>query len=307
MAGVEGPEEGAVLSAGWGPDLTTVARRLATPDLLDAIWDPSRVVAERFRNTIVVTHGEIVLEGRIVAEDSQQLELIDSAGRRAAIALEDIAVRELSDLSPMPAGLLADRSLEEIKDLLAYLDAEGVTDGSPAAWQELLADVDSWSLDEPWLLERGVLEGRAVGLPHNSYAWREVAVTDFELEVDLLLHANPGANSGLQYRSTWLDELGARPDPAGYQVDAGTRVFGSLYATDGRGELARGPFEGIEEGSWNHLHLRVEGDRHQVEWNGRPCIDTRDSSLTGRILGLQLHERTDMIVRAANLRLRPLR
>ena len=54
-------QHGNVGQAGLGPDLTTVASRMKRRDLLEAIVEPSKVIADQYRAlTVETTGGEIV-------------------------------------------------------------------------------------------------------------------------------------------------------------------------------------------------------------------------------------------------------
>ncbi|MEK6238795.1 MAG: hypothetical protein N2C14_29115, partial [Planctomycetales bacterium] len=54
------------LGAAVGPDLTAVARRFSRKDMLTSILDPSLVVAEKYRQDVVVTQSGQVITGRVV-------------------------------------------------------------------------------------------------------------------------------------------------------------------------------------------------------------------------------------------------
>jgi putative heme-binding domain-containing protein len=111
-----------------GPDLTFVARRFGRSDMLEAIVEPSRSVAENYRNLNVVTTSGKVLVGRLVnAGDfrGEKLRLnVDPLhpGQLVEIDKKDVADQQLVDTSPMPKGLLDTFTREEIADLLAFLE-----------------------------------------------------------------------------------------------------------------------------------------------------------------------------------------
>lgn len=114
-----------------GPDLTFVAGRFSKRDILESILLPSLSVAENYRAVIVVTDDGKVHSGRVVAEGdyrSQKLKLNSDPlypGRTVEIDKRDIVESRTSDVSPMPQGLLDTLTLEEIRDLLAYLQSGG--------------------------------------------------------------------------------------------------------------------------------------------------------------------------------------
>jgi putative heme-binding domain-containing protein len=109
-----------------GPDLTAVSSRFDRRALLESIIEPSKVVAEVYRPVTVTLHSGAIFDGRIVSEDAKSIALainpVDPDQRRR-IAKSDIATQRVSEVSPMPAGLLNTLTREEILDLLARIEA----------------------------------------------------------------------------------------------------------------------------------------------------------------------------------------
>ncbi len=106
-----------------GPDLTSVAYRLGTREMLESLIEPSKVISDQFQNTIVeLTSGQTRV-GRIVerGKDRIVLSLNPLAGDRVEIPKSEIESMRPSPTSPMPAGLLDSLTRDEILDLLAYL------------------------------------------------------------------------------------------------------------------------------------------------------------------------------------------
>jgi len=297
--------------SGYGPDLDGVGMRLDTIGMLNAIADPSRDVPERWAAVRAVLDDGSLFEGRLLREDADEVVLLSPLGLERVIDRRHLEALEPTDRSPMPDGLLDSMSLEELKDLFAFLRADGVLDADSvdqAPWLPLLEgkQLARWTGDgELWSFKRGVLIGAADQLEQNEYLVFDADWNDFELEFDVCA---PRANTGLQFRST---VTAGAADPIGYQVDIGQRYWGSLYATDGRGLLAEPETalrrEVIRPDGWNHVYLRVEGDRIRIEINGAPMVGVRDDAHASGQLGLQLHRKLDMRAWFANLRVRPLR
>ena len=113
-----------------GPDLTAVSARFDRRALLESIIEPSRVVAESYRSMTITLKSGAIHDGRIVSEDPKGIALatnpIDPDQRRR-FSKGDIAAQRISDVSPMPGGLLDTLTLDEILDLLAWIEAGGVT------------------------------------------------------------------------------------------------------------------------------------------------------------------------------------
>jgi putative heme-binding domain-containing protein len=117
-----------------GPDLTYVAGRFGRRDILESIVVPSKVVAENYRNVQVIATDGRQIVGRIVAEGDYRSEKL----RIATDPLQPSTVVEISkrdveqyrevETSPMPQGLLDSFSVQEIRDLLAFLQSGGTAD-----------------------------------------------------------------------------------------------------------------------------------------------------------------------------------
>ena len=108
-----------------GPELTGVAARLPRRDLLESILEPSKVVAELYRNITVMTRSGVIREGRLIAEDDAVVTLATNPtepAERWRVRKKDIASQHISALSSMPSGLLDAFTRDEILDLLAFLE-----------------------------------------------------------------------------------------------------------------------------------------------------------------------------------------
>ena len=106
----------------FGPDLAGVARRLTRDQLADAILQPSKEVAERFRATEVETHSGTAYSGFVTEQSAQRLVI---ATQTQIITVSTAEVESIQPLSSslMPEGLLNQNSRQEIIDLLAFLNA----------------------------------------------------------------------------------------------------------------------------------------------------------------------------------------
>ncbi len=107
-----------------GPDLTGVAGRFSPKDLLESILQPSKVIAENYRNMTIATRSGVIMDGRLIAEDDERLTLANNPidpDNRWTVRKRDIASKRVSDVSQMPAGLLDSFSKQEILDLLSFL------------------------------------------------------------------------------------------------------------------------------------------------------------------------------------------
>ncbi len=111
-----------------GPDLTNVATRFKRQDILESIMEPSKVVSEQFRMTMVTMNDGSVTVGRIGQENDDTLVVMTNPFDPTAtqtISKADIKARDFSKVSLMPPGLLNTFKQEEILDLIAYLESMG--------------------------------------------------------------------------------------------------------------------------------------------------------------------------------------
>ena len=107
-----------------GADLTAVARRLGTRDLLEAIIDPSKEISDQYGTVVLTRRDGSQVQGRIVNLAGGGIHIAQNLLDPSAVVkvpedqIESIAA---SKISLMPAGLLNVLAKDEIADLLAYL------------------------------------------------------------------------------------------------------------------------------------------------------------------------------------------
>jgi len=108
-----------------GPDLTGAGGRFTTHDLLVATLDPSAVVSDQYRESLVETKDGTIIVGRIVSDSATAIEVRTNplSEERQRVSKVDIQSIQLVTTSSMPSGLLNARSKAEILDLVAYLQA----------------------------------------------------------------------------------------------------------------------------------------------------------------------------------------
>ncbi len=116
---------------GVGPELTAIAARFSSRDILESILEPSKVVSEQFKNTTVVLNNGDDVTGRLVDETADKIVLQPNQllPQKVEAKKSDIKTRKLSDLSPMPEGLVSVLSKDDLLDLVAFLEAGGRRDG----------------------------------------------------------------------------------------------------------------------------------------------------------------------------------
>jgi putative heme-binding domain-containing protein len=109
---------------GVGPDLTSVRRRFQRKEIVESIVYPSQVISDQYRMVQVETKEGQVYVGMPIpgVSKSDKLVLLLSDTTKLEIAKSRIEEQTASKTSVMPAGLLDPLSLEEVADLLAFLE-----------------------------------------------------------------------------------------------------------------------------------------------------------------------------------------
>jgi putative heme-binding domain-containing protein len=111
-----------------GPDLTQAAGRFGFKDLAEAIVDPSKVVSDQYKTTVVQTSEGKSYTGRIISVSPDSITLLtdpEDATKAVAIKKADIEAQQLSPISLMPKDLLKQLNQNETLDLFAYILSRG--------------------------------------------------------------------------------------------------------------------------------------------------------------------------------------
>lgn len=104
-----------------GPSLVGVAKRFSREDLTRAIVEPSRDISDRYRSVRVLTVDDEILTGMVIYNAADGVTLQAADGSILRINQDAIQEKGYSTESLMPAGLLDDKSPQEIADLFAYI------------------------------------------------------------------------------------------------------------------------------------------------------------------------------------------
>lgn len=111
-----------------GPDLTQLAGRFNLKDLTEAIIEPSKVISDQYKATIVQTADGKSVTGRIVTETPDSITMVidpEQSTKVLTIKKADVEERKPSSVSLMPKDLLKPLNENEVLDLLAYLLSRG--------------------------------------------------------------------------------------------------------------------------------------------------------------------------------------
>ena len=107
---------------GAGPDLTGVASRFTTADLITAVLEPSRDISDQYTWS-EIGFGEDDLEvGRVLLKESSHWVInTDPFGYQPLKVPVPIRSAQPSPVSPMPGGLLDGLTASELRDLWVFL------------------------------------------------------------------------------------------------------------------------------------------------------------------------------------------
>lgn len=110
-----------------GPDLTQVSARFNRHDLLMHIIEPSKFTDEKFKLVSVTKKDGTTVTGSLESEDDERVTLRTNplAADKTEIGKSMIREKKVSDISPMPPGLLNALKADQIFDILAWFEAGG--------------------------------------------------------------------------------------------------------------------------------------------------------------------------------------
>ena len=115
-----------------GPELVQVSARFSRRDLLDHILNPSKVIDEKFRFVTITQKGGAQITGSLESEDDERVKLRPNplSPDTVEVGKSMITGREVSLISPMPAGLVNGLKEDQLLDLLAFIESGGNAQGA---------------------------------------------------------------------------------------------------------------------------------------------------------------------------------
>jgi putative heme-binding domain-containing protein len=120
---------------GIGPDLTTVAQRFQSKEILESIVYPNQVVSDQYASQIVIAGGK-TYTGIAARSANGDMTVLQSDATKVELAAADIEDVQTSKTSSMPEGLLNTLTLEQVADLFAFMmnsPEPGVATRAPGA------------------------------------------------------------------------------------------------------------------------------------------------------------------------------
>jgi putative heme-binding domain-containing protein len=111
-----------------GPDLSQVAGRFGLKDLAESIVEPSKVISDQYKASVVRTMSGNTYVGKIVNEANGKYTIVvdpEDSTKVVEVKKEDVESVKLSNISLMPEKLISPLSENEVLDMLAYLLSRG--------------------------------------------------------------------------------------------------------------------------------------------------------------------------------------
>ena len=107
-----------------GPDLSAMPTSGGRRRLLESILQPSKEIAPQFVSWTVQKTDGTVLIGMLASEQADGAQTyVDAQGQAITLPTADIEDRQPHHVSIMPEGLVQSLTVQELRDLLAYLEA----------------------------------------------------------------------------------------------------------------------------------------------------------------------------------------
>jgi len=159
-----------------------------------------------------------------------------------------------------------------------------------------------------WKVQDGVIVGTSDGsLKSNTFLISDHSYENFVLKISFQLEGN---NSGVQFRSSELDDYGVR----GYQADIAPEYWGLLYEEKGRGILQKPQTAVLRQAlvkpeGWNDYVITARGNHIEMQLNGTTVVryEEKQSDISSKgILALQLHTGDAMKARFKNIKIKKL-
>ena len=104
-----------------GPNLSEIGKKLSRQAMFESILYPSAGISHNFESyTVITTNGE-VLTGLIVSDTADELTLKDSNGLTRTLKKSDVEEKKKQQVSLMPADLQKLVTVQELVDMVDYL------------------------------------------------------------------------------------------------------------------------------------------------------------------------------------------
>ncbi|GIW95297.1 MAG: hypothetical protein KatS3mg110_3338 [Pirellulaceae bacterium] len=106
-----------------GPDLAGIGAKRSRRELLESLVDPSRNIDPKYLTWLLELDDGRVLTGRLVDKTATHYRLKTANNEELSVEIAHVAHAQTQRVSLMPDGQLRDLTVEQLADLLAYLES----------------------------------------------------------------------------------------------------------------------------------------------------------------------------------------
>ncbi len=268
-----------------GPELTG-ANRTDADYLLQNILDPNALIGKDYQSTTIETKDDRILIGMIRGEDASAITLKTLAGA-IIVPRDDVKAVTVSEISMMPEGLLSALSMEQVRDLFAYLSSARQVPVLATALNAAdffnARDFTRWRKSgEAWRIDDGAIVGRGNAQRPESLVSEMIAgdyklsarlkITGANATAEIVLRGNAGAEG---FRGASLSFGGTSP----------SNVWS--YTADGKPQSA-GSGPSVGEGKWIACEIESRGAKITVKLDGRDAFDVPASEAARTVPAIYL-------------------
>jgi putative heme-binding domain-containing protein len=108
-----------------GPNMVSIGASAPVDYLIESLLDPSAKIKEGYHMVVVNTKGGQVYSGLLEKDGDQELVIRDPSNELRKVPQAEVAAKQLSPVSMMPAGLTAGLREDEFVDLVKFLSELG--------------------------------------------------------------------------------------------------------------------------------------------------------------------------------------
>jgi len=111
-----------------GPDLSQVAGRFGIKELAEALVEPSKVISDQYKASVVRTLDDKTYVGKIVNDTGGKYTIVidpENSTKTVELKKDDVVSVKPSNVSLMPEKLLNSLNENEVLDMLAYMLSRG--------------------------------------------------------------------------------------------------------------------------------------------------------------------------------------
>ena len=111
------------LGDAMGPNLTSLSSRFHLREIVDSIMYPSKVISDQYKSKTLITDEGLSYTGIIGSGGPDALLVLQQDGKKVRVPTAAVEQTVPSKVSSMPEGLIDGLSLQDVADLVAFLQS----------------------------------------------------------------------------------------------------------------------------------------------------------------------------------------